>query len=67
MARSGAVFGTPDECITTLDRLRDELGAARVICWFEPAGVIAHRHVLRAMELFSREVMPALAPRPLAA
>jgi hypothetical protein len=67
MARSGAVFGTPDECTATLCRLRDELGAGRVICWFEPGGVIPHERVLRAMHLFSRDVMPSLARRSLVA
>jgi alkanesulfonate monooxygenase SsuD/methylene tetrahydromethanopterin reductase-like flavin-dependent oxidoreductase (luciferase family) len=67
MARSGAVFGTPDECTEALCRLRDDLGADRVICWFEPGGVIPHDRVLRAMKLFSRDVMPSLARRSLAA
>lgn len=67
MARSGAVFGTPDDCTETLIQLRDELGANRVICWFEPGGVIPHDRVLRSMELFSRDVMPSLAQQSLAA
>ncbi len=60
MAGERAIFGTPGQCVERLHAIGEELGADRVICWFEPGGVIPHEHVAEAMMLFSREVMPAL-------
>ena len=67
MASAGAVFGTPDECIERVLTLRDVLGANRLICWFEPGGVIPHHRVLRSMAHFSELVRPVFEAPALAA
>ena len=52
------VIGTPDTCIRQLRRIRDLVGITHFNCsfWF---GDLEQRRVLRSMELFAREVMPA--------
>jgi luciferase family oxidoreductase group 1 len=52
------VIGTPDTCIRQIRRVRDQVGITHFNCsfWF---GDLAHARVLRSMELFAREVMPA--------
>jgi luciferase family oxidoreductase group 1 len=53
------VIGTPDTCIRQLQRIRDGLGADYFSCsfWF---GRLEHAAVLRSMQRFARDVMPAL-------
>jgi alkanesulfonate monooxygenase SsuD/methylene tetrahydromethanopterin reductase-like flavin-dependent oxidoreductase (luciferase family) len=67
MATDRAIFGTPARCVDQLRAVRARLRTDRVICWFEPGGVIPHRRVLDAMTLFSRAVMPALVEETVAA
>ena len=52
------VIGTPDTCIRQIKRIRELVGITHFNCsfWF---GDLAHARVLRSMELFAREVMPA--------
>ncbi|OLD95797.1 MAG: hypothetical protein AUG80_15855 [Candidatus Rokubacteria bacterium 13_1_20CM_4_68_9] len=52
------VIGTPDTCIRQIQRLRELVGITHFNCsfWF---GDVEHARVLRSMELFAREVMPA--------
>lgn len=52
------VIGTPDTCIRQIRRIRDLVGITHFNCsfWF---GDLAQARVLRSMELFAREVMPA--------
>jgi alkanesulfonate monooxygenase SsuD/methylene tetrahydromethanopterin reductase-like flavin-dependent oxidoreductase (luciferase family) len=52
------VVGTPATCIRQITRIRDLVGITHFNCsfWF---GDLAHARVLRSMELFAREVMPA--------
>jgi len=52
------VIGTPDVVIRQLNRIRDLVGITQFNCsfWF---GDLEHARVLRSMELFAREVMPA--------
>jgi alkanesulfonate monooxygenase SsuD/methylene tetrahydromethanopterin reductase-like flavin-dependent oxidoreductase (luciferase family) len=52
-----AVIGTPDQCITRIKALQDQ-GIEYFGCNFL-MGNIEHRNVLKSMELFAREVMPA--------
>jgi alkanesulfonate monooxygenase SsuD/methylene tetrahydromethanopterin reductase-like flavin-dependent oxidoreductase (luciferase family) len=52
------VIGTPDTCIRQITRIRELVGITHFNCsfWF---GDLEHARVLRSMELFAREVMPA--------
>ena len=52
------VIGTPDTCIRQLERIQELVGITHFNCsfWF---GDVEHARVLRSMELFAREVMPA--------
>jgi alkanesulfonate monooxygenase SsuD/methylene tetrahydromethanopterin reductase-like flavin-dependent oxidoreductase (luciferase family) len=54
------VIGTPDTCIRQIRRIRDLVGITHFNCsfWF---GDLEQGRVLRSMELFAREVMPAFA------
>jgi luciferase family oxidoreductase group 1 len=54
------VIGTPETCIRQIQRLRREVGITHFNCsfWF---GDLEQARVLRSMELFAREVMPAFA------
>ncbi|HET9489426.1 MAG TPA: LLM class flavin-dependent oxidoreductase [Methylomirabilota bacterium] len=52
------VIGTPDVCIRQIKRLQDQVGITHFNCSFWFADVDQPR-VLRSMERFAREVMPA--------
>jgi len=54
------VIGTPETCIRQIERLRRDVGITHFNCsfWF---GDLDQARVLRSMELFAREVMPAFA------
>ena len=52
-----AYFGTPEQCVQRITKLRDEYG----IGYFGASmsfGEMEHSRVLRSMELFAKEVMP---------
>jgi natural product biosynthesis luciferase-like monooxygenase protein len=53
-----AVFDTPDACVERLKGFQQEFGMGRVICWFNPGGMVPHAQVMRSMELFATKVMP---------
>jgi alkanesulfonate monooxygenase SsuD/methylene tetrahydromethanopterin reductase-like flavin-dependent oxidoreductase (luciferase family) len=53
--RRMAIFATPALAAEQLHALSAELGANRVICWFNPGGLIPHRDVLAAMEHLALE------------
>jgi probable F420-dependent oxidoreductase len=65
IARDLAVSGTPEECVRELQRYRDELGCEYLSTmnlglgpgYGNPGNF---EHELRAMELFGKEVLPAL-------
>jgi alkanesulfonate monooxygenase SsuD/methylene tetrahydromethanopterin reductase-like flavin-dependent oxidoreductase (luciferase family) len=52
------VIGTPDTCIRQIQRVKDLVGITHFNCsfWF---GDLEHMRVLRSMELFAKEVLPA--------
>jgi luciferase family oxidoreductase group 1 len=52
------IIGTPDTCIRQIRRLQEVVGITHFNCsfWF---GDLEHARVLRSMERFAREVMPA--------
>jgi alkanesulfonate monooxygenase SsuD/methylene tetrahydromethanopterin reductase-like flavin-dependent oxidoreductase (luciferase family) len=54
------VIGTPETCVRQIQRLQREVGITHFNCsfWF---GDLDQARVLRSMELFAREVMPAFA------
>ena len=54
------IMGTPQECIARLSELRDAMGMDHFNAnfWF---GDLEEKQVLRSMELFANEVMPAFA------
>jgi luciferase family oxidoreductase group 1 len=54
------IIGTPETCIRQLKRVQELVGITHFNCsfWF---GDLEHGRVLRSMELFAREVMPAFA------
>jgi alkanesulfonate monooxygenase SsuD/methylene tetrahydromethanopterin reductase-like flavin-dependent oxidoreductase (luciferase family) len=54
-----AIVGSPSTVTTRLRELRDELGFGQLIGLFAIGG-LTHEQVVRSMELFSAEVMPAL-------
>jgi alkanesulfonate monooxygenase SsuD/methylene tetrahydromethanopterin reductase-like flavin-dependent oxidoreductase (luciferase family) len=58
MSQTMAVFDTPERCIERLERLHEDFKMGRVICWFNPGGLVPHRQVMRSMELFAARVMP---------
>ena len=52
------VIGSPETCIRQIKRVQELVGISHFNCsfWF---GDMEQARVLRSMELFSREVMPA--------
>ena len=54
------VIGTPDTCVHQIKRIQKAVGITHFNCsfWF---GDLEHARVLRSMETFAREVMPAFA------
>jgi probable F420-dependent oxidoreductase len=56
------VFGTPQECVETIGRFRDEAGVDDFLMIFRYPTGPDHAAVLEAMELFGAEVLPALSP-----
>jgi alkanesulfonate monooxygenase SsuD/methylene tetrahydromethanopterin reductase-like flavin-dependent oxidoreductase (luciferase family) len=52
------VIGTPDTCVRQIERISQLVGISHFNCsfWF---GDLSQARVLRSMELFAREVMPA--------
>jgi luciferase family oxidoreductase group 1 len=53
------VIGTPDTCVRQIKRVQELVGISHFNCsfWF---GDLDQKRVLRSMELFAKEVMPAL-------
>jgi alkanesulfonate monooxygenase SsuD/methylene tetrahydromethanopterin reductase-like flavin-dependent oxidoreductase (luciferase family) len=56
-----AVFDTPEASVERLQQFREEFNMGRLICWFNPGGLVPHEKVMRSMELFAARVMPHLA------
>ncbi len=55
---SMAVFETPAACVERLRGFREEFNMGRLICWFNPGGVLPHERVMQSMTLFAEKVMP---------
>jgi alkanesulfonate monooxygenase SsuD/methylene tetrahydromethanopterin reductase-like flavin-dependent oxidoreductase (luciferase family) len=58
MREGRAIYDTPDGCVDRIRDLQSELGAGRVVGWFNMGGLLPHRRVLTAMESFAVNVMP---------
>lgn len=56
-----ATFATPAACIERLQQVRQDFNPGRIICWFNPGGLVPHEQVLRSMKLFAEQVMPHFA------
>ncbi len=57
------IIGTPEECVSQLQALRDDMGCTHVILWFN-FGWLTHAEVMAQMQLFASEVMPHFASSP---
>lgn len=58
--RDAVVFGGPESCIASLRKLQD-LGVEYVI-FFIHFGGLAHGKIIQSLELFAKDVAPALVP-----
>jgi probable F420-dependent oxidoreductase len=55
------IIGGPEQCIRQIRRFIEQYGMTHLICrTFFPG--MPHAHIMRTLELLSREVMPALGP-----
>lgn len=61
------VFGTPQECVETIGRFRDQAGVDDFLMIFRYPTGPDHEAVLEAMELFGTEVLPELGKVPVGA
>jgi alkanesulfonate monooxygenase SsuD/methylene tetrahydromethanopterin reductase-like flavin-dependent oxidoreductase (luciferase family) len=55
--QSSIVVGSPEHCIEKL-KVYEALGADRMLCLMQLRG-IPHKKVMRSIELFGKEVLPA--------
>jgi natural product biosynthesis luciferase-like monooxygenase protein len=55
-----ALYGSPEQCVQRLREAHRQCGMDRVICWFNPGGLVPHRQVLASMQRFAAEVIPAV-------
>jgi len=55
-----ALFGSPATCIEKIEEIYAQCQMDQLICWFNPGGLIPHRHVLTTMRRFAEEVMPVV-------
>ncbi len=56
--RDMAIFEDVDNCVERIGELQRMFNINRLICWFNPGGLVPHEEILRSMELFSKKVMP---------
>ena len=55
---TGMIVGTPERVIDRLQEVREELGLDGILAELNPGSLIPHAHVMRALELLCKEVMP---------
>jgi probable F420-dependent oxidoreductase len=58
LGRDRFVIGNPDECIAQIKRFRETFGVDHLVCRLYFPG-ISHQHIMKELELLSKEVMPA--------
>jgi hypothetical protein len=59
LAEDRLILGDPDTCVSEILRFRRVLGASHLVCRFSVPG-IPRASCQSSVELFTREVMPAL-------
>lgn len=59
LAENRIILGDPKTCIDAIDRFRKALNVKHLVCRFSVPG-ISRQACERSVDLFSREVMPAL-------
>lgn len=59
LAQDRIILGDPDTCVREIARFRQELGLHHLICRFSVPG-ISREASMASLDLFAREVMPAL-------
>lgn len=59
LAREQSIIGTPEECIETITRYKEELPIDNLICRFKFPG-ISHDEAMRSMKLFVEKVLPSV-------
>lgn len=59
LAEDRIILGDPDACVREIARFRQELGLTHLVCRFSVPG-ISRQASMASLDLFAREVMPAL-------
>jgi alkanesulfonate monooxygenase SsuD/methylene tetrahydromethanopterin reductase-like flavin-dependent oxidoreductase (luciferase family) len=60
LIRQQAIVGSPDTCIREIERTVQEVGTGHLRCVFNALGGLDRAATLARMELFAREVLPAV-------
>jgi natural product biosynthesis luciferase-like monooxygenase protein len=55
-----ALYGSPTTCIQKIEEVYAQCRMDQLICWFNPGGLVPHRHVMTSMRRFATEVMPVV-------
>jgi natural product biosynthesis luciferase-like monooxygenase protein len=55
-----AMYGSPATCTRKIAEVYAQCQMNQLICWFNPGGLVPHRHVMASMRRFAEEVMPAV-------
>jgi alkanesulfonate monooxygenase SsuD/methylene tetrahydromethanopterin reductase-like flavin-dependent oxidoreductase (luciferase family) len=55
-----SLYGSPATCIGKIEEVYAHCQMDQLICWFNPGGLIPHRHILTSMRRFAEEVMPVV-------
>jgi alkanesulfonate monooxygenase SsuD/methylene tetrahydromethanopterin reductase-like flavin-dependent oxidoreductase (luciferase family) len=55
-----ALYGAPPTCIQKIKEVQAQCRMDQLICWFNPGGLVPHRHVMTSMRRFAEEVMPTV-------
>ena len=53
------MLGTPEECIRKIRAFGDEAGVTTLLCQFD-IGALENEKAMASMEMFAKEVIPAL-------
>ena len=53
------MLGTPEECLRKIRAFRDEANVTTLLCQFD-IGALETDKAMASMEMFAKEVMPAL-------